>query len=609
MGLSIHPVPRELRDNPAAQEIARRNGVSIDALWSTMGDQERAAAVDALQRQQQGPQAQAAPEPRQRATRQEEYPPSRAPMTLTRAVGDVVARGDARMLPPGMGPMSVMPDERVRWDYPVPPEGARRGDAPPQAPSGPPPGISNPIIGPEPHDTRNPRAREIVMQRRRDEDRQLREAAAVRRAERDEANSAALAPDPNHEWGRSMLRDAGQVAARTWRPALSVQGAADAVNRTINPVVSYASGGFEFPTSDGQTRWLRDRVDAAVRESGPAAAPVEGQTAPQRRPAPPPEAQEPIEGQTRPRGQGEAPPPAAGPQQRDGRALSFGAFAPGTEGAAQQAVQTVGQTAPATAAALQQGIQRLSVQNAPGQMPSQSQYRRAADDMVDQFVNNWGPREFMHLMEQGRVAEAFAWRDFYESKGAQQQANHFSRAVFAITMGDAPAAIREATAAVAGSEIGDMYEIVPGKSGFLSENDDLFARFTFRNRQTGEEFTQSFSTMEDLVGGLASVASAESTFERKQAAIQQRIEAVMEQQASDEDKLIELTEMFYKDFDDILGASTGQGMSDDEKLEIAQRLAQRTIAGARGAAQSGVGSLGVSQGGRRDPSVPAVAAP
>lgn len=365
----------------------------------------------------------------------------------------------------------------------------------------------------------------------------------------------------------------------------------------------------EKPSGYGLTRFLfpnRDpaRIEQDLRDrANPPQAPIEGQTRPQPRPDAPPEVQAPIEGQTRPRprGQGEAPEARPANPRRDGRPLSFGAFAP--------VAQAVGQTAPATGAAIAETAQAMSVQNAPGQQPSQAQYRRMADDMVDRFVNEWGPKEFMHLMEQGRLAEAFAWRDFYESKEAREQANHFSRAVFAVSMGDANTAIREATAAVAGSEIGDMYEVIPEKSGFLGENDDLFARFTFRNRQTGDEFTQSFATMEELVGGLASIASAESAFERKQAGIQQRIDSIMQQQAADEDKIIRLAKMFYKNFDDILGASTGQGITEEERRKAAHELARLTIADARSTAQAGVGSLGFSQGGTRNPNVPSVGAP
>lgn len=614
---TMMPAPEIIRANPAAQTVAQRHGMSVDALWSTMGDRERAAALDALQRQQQGPRAQLSVNPtRQVAPDNYERPvePNRRfsanPSYQERVTGpQVMEQPRGLPQPPGGGraPMSVMPNEQARWDYPVPPQEARGGDAPPRAPGAPPPGAQNPMVGPEPHDTRNPRAREIVMQRRRDEDRELREAAAARRAEREEASRAALAPDPDHEWGRSLLRDAGQMAARTWRPELSVQGVADAVNRTINPVVSYATGGFEFPTSDGQTRWMRDRVDAAVRENRPAAAPVEGQTTPQRRPAPPPVAQEPIEGQTRPRprGQGQAPEPPAPNPQRDGRPLSFGAASGDTT---QRAVQATAQAAPATAAALDAGARRLSVQNTPGQMPSQAQYRRAANDMVDRFVNEWGPKEFMHLMEQGRVAEAFAWREFYESKDAQEQADHFGRAAFASMAGDTNMALSEFAKAVGNSPVADMYEVVKGQSRIFGQNrgeGDPYARITVRNRQTDELFTLEPPTEEDFFSGMTQFAAPEAAFQNKMQGIYERVAAIRAQHQNDEEAIVDMAFRIMQGQDDLAAQFGGDKMTEQEAVERARAL----LAGSRAVAQSGLGSLGHSQGGARNPDVPSVGAP
>ena len=302
----------------------------------------------------------------------------------------------------------------------------------------------------------------------------------------------------------------------------------------------------------------------------------------------------------------DAPPPPATaeePSQRVPAArqqLSFGVTG-------QQAAQAVGQTAPATAAALQQGAQRLSVQNVPGRAPTQSQYRRAASDTVQYFVNDFGPQQFMRLMDQGRFGEAFAWKEYYESKDAKEQVDHFSRTAFAAMAGDTRTAVKEFSAAVRSSPVADMYEIVESDSRIFGQErsaEEPYARVAVRNRATGEVFQMESPSEEDFFAGIAEFASAESAFDRRWAEVQGRVNALRAQMRDDEAAIQKLASDILKN-DDGLGLGDTSTMTPQQALEVAREL----VDGARKIAQSGLGSLGYSQGGRRDSGVPSVGAP
>jgi hypothetical protein len=446
---------------------------------------------------------------------------------------------------------------------------------------------SQPVPETAPVDTRVPQeAMDGYRATREREEAEARARAEARQAARPQPNQGP--PDRYQAEAEARARvipEAASAAAETIGNAATAAGRAglNATSAVAEGVARRVGTGLSVLGMTGAGATLARGADALEGARANQAAPAQEQAAPE---VAAPEQPAPEQPRRQP------PPISLGPTEMSRPVPDFEA-----------AVEGVAAAAPATAEALAAPAQALSAAEAIGARPGRNQYQAAAEAAHQRFVTVAGPRQFNRLLEEGRVAEAYQWKAFYESQAAQEQTNHFSRAVFATTMGDARTAIREATLAVANSEIGDTYEIVERESGFLGDNDDLFARFTFRNKRTGETFVQSFATMEDFVGGLASVASAESAFERSQEAIRARVNEIIARQSSDEDRIVKLTEMFYKEFDDLFG---GQDMTPGEKLETAQRLAMQTVTGARAGSRGGLGSLGVSQGGSRSDAVPSI---
>jgi hypothetical protein len=260
-------------------------------------------------------------------------------------------------------------------------------------------------------------------------------------------------------------------------------------------------------------------------------------------------------------------------------------------------VQATAAAAAASAPASAEAAASMSV--APGRTTKDT-YKQAAKMAEKRFMEVAAPRHFTRLMEEGRIAEAYAWKTFTESVDTSSKLNHFARAVFAVGMGDAKTAIAETHAAVAGSEIGDTYEVVEEDSGFLGENDDMFARFSFRNKKTGETFTRSFASMPEMVNGLAAIASPEAAFESIQQRIQDSVAEIKERARDDEEARIDLTKFFFENIDTLFA---GEQMGPEEKQELAMRLAGQTVRA------NSLGTLGLSHGGGRNESVPSVGAP
>lgn len=380
--------------------------------------------------------------------------------------------------------------------------------------------------------------------------------------------------------GVSRVRRAGQDVLGQ---GLSVLGATETGAALMRDAAEPSV--WERQAAEGEARRAQEAPPPASAPA-PEAAPAQPERMPIFDPSPRPMSVLPLE---------RAAPAAAG-QPRPG---------PTRENAA-AALAGVAEVAPASAEAVAPAAQALSVVTKPGAAPNKNQYQRAAEAAETHFFDVVAPKLFTRYLETGRPDKAFAWKAFVEGKDARNKVNHFSRAVFATTMGDAKTAIEAASAAVEGSEIGDTYEIVEDKSAFLPDNDDLFARFTFRNKQTGEEFTQSFDTMEEFVGGLASIASAEAAFENAMAGFEKRRAAILESRATDAEKIAELTPEYFEFLSDSLG---GQEMDPRERQRAAAAMAAETVLGSKAAAAGGLGALGVSQGGARAPQVPAIGAP
>jgi hypothetical protein len=73
--------------------------------------------------------------------------------------------------------------------------------------------------------------------------------------------------------------------------------------------------------------------------------------------------------------------------------------------------------------------------------------------------------------------------------------------------------------------------------------------------------------------------------------------------------MYELTKLYQDRLEEFIGEGNVQGMSIEDRQETAVRLAHKEMEKVRGVAQAGVGNLGVSQGGSRDPSVPVAVSP
>lgn len=318
-------------------------------------------------------------------------------------------------------------------------------------------------------------------------------------------------PNYNHEWGKGGLVPDAREAANRAGAALGaiprtaggvIRDAADTatvinngLNRAVNPIVKYATGGedgYEFPMAP-----VRGRAPSA-----PPAAPTASTPAPATAPASP----------------ASAPPPAAtGP-----RISNVPASAPAaTKQLAAVADQAMGEAStPAVQAAAAAVARDEPALGAPGNRPySEKQRQKASKAFVDRYLEVGAPIVIKEYLRTGQIDKAMKFQEFLDTKATKKGIEHWSRAAFAATVGDFETFADEIIEGqnVAGY-FGDTVKIDKSKSGFTKDDEGniIGAKLIMVDEKTGTSFEQVFDSPADLVNAGMYFASPEVQFEMAQ---------------------------------------------------------------------------------------------
>ena len=339
--------------------------------------------------------------------------------------------------------------------------------------------------------------------------------AARRSGDRDEQ------PGRNIQIGRDLA-----LSPEPMTTPVAPQGPDAPVQRMSPPALAPQSANFQ-PETHPIT--AMGGIQVGERETQTIAAPNVDTTPP----GPPPASAEPV---LRPASERPMPQPlGAAPQAQPavdqppapaGRDLAAAAGSPaeiaatGTEEEqATQAVvaQAAGEGAPSVQIA-EQATQATGRELPPPQTPQEVEAQ--ADRVGQNFRSAYSNQGVQHMMEfylRNRMFdEANDFREFIMAEDTQQALYYFGRAQHSAAIGDDAGFVNNmAMIYNSGRYYDDGYDLVPDQSGLVRGDDGQFsaARLTFRNRQTGETFTQTYDEAQDFYTLGLGLMAPETRFE------------------------------------------------------------------------------------------------
>lgn len=202
---------------------------------------------------------------------------------------------------------------------------------------------------------------------------------------------------------------------------------------------------------------------------------------------------------------------------------------PATQAASAKAADTLEQTpsGEAVVAAATGGALGLD----PRQAHPEERRAKAADSFVEHFGSTMMPNTVKTLISQGRFDEAQKLQEWADSAGAKKGLRAWAKAGMAAAIGDERGFIQNTAEAYnTAGYFDDGYQMIPSKSGFTrTEGGDIAGAYvTFKDEQTGEEFTKTFAGADDLMQMGIQMLSPESILEHQ-----------MEQQKATQEVLVE----------------------------------------------------------------------
>lgn len=324
-------------------------------------------------------------------------------------------------------------------------------------------------------------------------------------------------PNYNHDWGKGGLGpDAREAANRASAAVESVPGivggvvrdAADTatvinngLNRAVNPVVKYVTGGedgYEFPMAP-----IRGR-GAPAAAAPPAAAPTPAQDA-------------------------AAAPPALGapprPQAGGPRISNVPPNAPeATKQLAAVADQAMGEAStPAVQAAAAAVARDVPALGAAGNRPySEKTRERASTAFMDRYMEVGAPIVIKEFLRRGEIDKAQKFQEFLDQSETKKGMKNWARASFAASVGDFDSFATEIMEGYNRLDyFGDDTTIVTDKSGFTDAEGNITkdnasiagAKIVFRDEKTGRTFEQVYDSPEDIVTMGVTLLAPEEAFE------------------------------------------------------------------------------------------------
>lgn len=331
-------------------------------------------------------------------------------------------------------------------------------------------------------------------------------------------------PDYEHDWGKKGLAADAREAVNRASAVLGaipqsasnlVRDAADTatvinngLNRAVNPVVKYVTGGadgFEFPMAP-----IRGRAPSQAPDR--AAAPQAADAPPARvgNPAPPtgaPASQAPPALGAGPRVSNV--PPGAPEQTKQLAAVADEAMQAASTPAVESTAAAVAQDGPGLGAA--------------GNRPySEKQRERASASFIERYMEVGAPIVIKEYLRRGEIDKAQKFQEFLERNETKAGIKNWARATFAASVGDFDSFASEIMEGYNRLDyFGDDTTIVTSESGFTDADGNITkdnsrisgAKIVFKDERTGKTFEQTYDSPEDIVTMGVTLLAPEEAFE------------------------------------------------------------------------------------------------
>lgn len=351
-----------------------------------------------------------------------------------------------------------------------------------------------------------------------------------------------LMPNPNHNWGESLVPDVAEAGRRglaglgaaEGAVANIAKGAANAVNSVVNPVAQYATGGAvpelgAFTGNGWETKApseIRAAEEKATAERG-----LQDLSASWKRATTP---RDPAVGGASIEAPLKSNVPASAPvATKQLAATATDAMA----ATATPAMQATAQTAPGPAS--------LGVK--PGDKLTETQRAKAAKGFMDHYREVGAPIVIKDMLKRGDMQGAMAFQEFLDRDATKAGMENWARAAFAAQVGDMDTFADEILTAYNRLDyFPDGTTIVKGESGFTYDKKGNIsgAKITFKDEATGNTFDQVFSDPNDLVRLGITMLAPEAAFEHYSTQLQSQAQIAAtagqksEQKAADTQKQI-----------------------------------------------------------------------
>lgn len=142
------------------------------------------------------------------------------------------------------------------------------------------------------------------------------------------------------------------------------------------------------------------------------------------------------------------------------------------------------------------------------------QEKRAAASFADHWKEHGIPRVVDGYRSMGENEKAQAFEAYAESAQVKKQMDSFSKALFALTVGNGERFLDHVNDTY--SAIDDGYDMVRDKSGIVKDEDGNIAgaQITFIDHESGEEFVKTYKSQQELLDTGLFLLGGENTFEK-----------------------------------------------------------------------------------------------
>lgn len=217
-----------------------------------------------------------------------------------------------------------------------------------------------------------------------------------------------------------------------------------------------------------------------------------------------------------------------------------------------------------------------------GQEPTKAQREKATKTFVERYVGETAPKIVEFYLQRGDIEKAEQFQAFIGRQETKAGLKAWAEAVHAAQVGDEEGFMRSLEKTYnAKGYYDDGYSVLEGQSGLLKDDagNVTGAEITYRNDDTGETFTRSFESTEDLYRLGVKALSPEEIFEQMHSEVQaaREIEAKVRAQLAakgvkDNDQRTKAVMNMMKVLADGSGFATEDGPTPYKDLPIEEQI-------------------------------------